>query len=741
MSDNTKSKAHPTPLDRQQLETALAKMLDAGRAAIDQQIQYVLALSQMNDAAPVNTPEPPLDMVTARLASLVALKATLTQTQVRALMNEVSAIKQPAPRGELMLDLATELNTEQRLQIITRLWEDVQTLQDPLARSRLALALVPVMTERSDEETRISVHLTQTVQTAWKIVSTEARVRSLVALAAQLPDKMGVDMFNRILDEIDEIPSDVLRANAINAITDHMPKSVEKRALQSTQNIFAPGERIRALTTLVRGVSPQLQFTVRAAALKAIMEIRNEDERANALINFAPHLEPASIKDGFPDVLEQALGVAVTLSRRQLRARTLVALAPHLTLDLQGEALAAVHSLGNERDRAEMLAELAPTLPPNMLVASLAVAHTMREQDARVHALTVLAHYAPEHARAQTLQDALAAASNLPHHYERVTALMALVDALPDHLLEQAFTNALETTRLIENENARARALSLLGSNLPERLLDRALEAIYQLSDLQQRLNALISILPRIPPAERDDALRAAIECTRLLPFDYKRSRALVSIAPHLAPGLIDDLLAIARSLADPFDQVSALIALAQNLPPANRPEIITEAWEKIDVIEDGYDRASTLAAIAPLMADEDMEKEIARRAFDVIESIPDEYDQASAISILAALLVNGPGAVEKPTLSRFDVIRFGVRAAFQISAQTVRLRQIKRSVALWLLLDEAEHDILWHEVAQQLASMPLPETLRSIGLLVPVLNKYVEAKRLKNIAYILGLR
>src|SRR5690606_6406475 len=101
------------------------------------------------------------------------------------------------------------------------------------------------------------------------------------------------------------------------------------------------------------------------------------------LIAFAPHLEYVTDTEHFPHLLEQALGIAISIKRRHLRARVLVALAPHLTLDLQGEALAAVHSLSSERDRAMLLAQLAPTLPPNMLVASLAVAHSMEEPDAR----------------------------------------------------------------------------------------------------------------------------------------------------------------------------------------------------------------------------------------------------------------------------------------------------------------------------------------------------------------------
>lgn len=744
MTDPTINRKKQTgPLGRTQLTQSLINTLEAGPAEVLQQIRFMLALSQVTAAAPVPVPvtAPPYSVAEARLVALVELRHTLGNTQITQLFRDVDGIDNVGLRLRLLLLLTPHLPVEQRTRTIQDIWGQINQLaDDPGLRGELLLQMFPLLDQGLDESTQVAVELSNTVKLAQNIDNAEARVRGLVALAVELPPTMKISLFNHILDEIDATQNDSLRANAINAMTDRLPVEVEARMLKSVRNIVTPHERIRALTALARTISVHNQRVVREEAIKALAQIRNEDDRAEALINFAPHLESASEADGFPQLLEQALGIAVTLSRRHIRAQALVALSPHLTLDLQGEALAAVHSLSNERDRAILLAELAPTLPPNMLVASLAVAHTMREQDARVHALTILAHYAPEHARSQTVLDALAAASNLPHHYERVTALVNLADVLPEQLLDQAFTNALETTRLIDNASARARALSLLGQHLPPHLLDRALEAAYRIGDVQMRINALTGIVPRVPVDERGPALQAMLDSAAEMTIGYKRSRALVSIAPHLTPALIRDALTIADSLDDAFDRVSAYIALVQNMPPADRPTIVEAAWKLLLKIEDGYDRSSALAAMASLLPHE-MNDLLARTAANVIRAIDDEYDQASAITILASVLAQGEVLTAETRLDRVGVLRAVIQAALATPQQARRVTLMQDACKVWTRCDDEPRYALWQEFAPDIARLPLADTLYMLGVLYPVIKTFVPVNDLKNIAYILGLR
>lgn len=729
-------------LGRSDLEQALNRALAAGPIAIGQQVRYILAFSQMLGAAPTTTPHPekPLSVGHARLVALANLSEILSEGQIKALIKEARQIADPEVKLQLLVRLALRSTPQNYRSLVRDLWNTARTLPDPAARARLIFQLAPLLS-LMDDEPSAPTELLQVVALAQSINSTEARVRSLIALAPHLPQTIALRVLNRALEEVDQMANDAMRRSSLASLADPLPDEIKERALRSAQAIETPGERAQALTTLARQLPSEMQRRLRSEALDAIDTISSEEERADALIAFAPHLEYATEQDQFPALLEKALSIAIGMSRRHLRAKVLVALAPNLTLDLQGEALAAVHSLSNERDRATLLAGLAPYLPPEMLVASLAVAHTMREQDARVHALTTLAHYVPENARQQTLLDALAAAVNLPNHFERVTALIALVDILPPTLREQAYTNALETTRLMENENTRTRALNLLGPHLPPTLLKRALDAAYQLDDPQQRLNALSGMVPYLADEERIDALKHLLECANNMPLEYKRTRALVSIAPLLPADLLHESQALVDALDDPYDRVSAYIALAQNLSPEQRPGLIAKAWTRIKDIDDGYDHASALAAISPYLPPA-ARSDLARAAGMVIGSIMDEYDQASAISILAPLLAEGDTTAAVPAPDYYAALKDGFTAALSVPQQSLRVLALQEGIARWIDITDQDHSYqLWREVAHQLKMLPLPDVLTCLSILMPVIHTLAGDEGLESIAQILGVR
>ncbi|MEQ8672820.1 MAG: hypothetical protein RLP44_26395 [Aggregatilineales bacterium] len=730
-------------LSRGQLEQALKKLYEDGIDTIAHQVRYMLALSQITDAHPVTTPhdEPPATIAQARLAALTRFSDVLNGKQVLKLYNEVDLIEDDAIRLPLVLDLALRLDHNDFQLVLRDTWEQANNINDRVLRSRTLIKLVPMISLIEDEPATPK-DLLDVVALAQAIHNTEARVRSLVAIAPHLPHSVSARLLKRALDDIATSSNMTLRSNTISAMAAYLPKEIETQALDSAMAINTPIDRARALTAMAQNVSDPYQQRLNSAALDAIGAIKNEDERAAAFIAFVPHLDyPSRIdKEHFPILLEQALRIAITMPRRHIRARCLVALAPHLTGDLQGEALAAVHSLENEGERASLLAELAPTLQPDMLVASLAVAHTMREQDARVHALTILAHYVPENARAQTLLDALAAAANLPNHYERVTALINLVDILPPTLQEQAYTNALETSRLIENENARSRALSLLGQHLPQHLLSRALDATNQINDPQLRLNALIGIAPNLTGEAHDNALTVMLKSIRDMPFDYKRTRALVSIAPHLSGAMLQEATEIAELLEDPFDRTTAFIALAQSYSPETRPRLILQAWALIKEIDDGYDQASALSSIATYLP-EGRKYDLARTAVSVIGSIMDEYDQASAITILASLLATGERKANSSLPSYYGSVREAILSAVQIRQQHWRVRLLIESLPAWIELKPEQQYTLWTEVSWQMSGLPLADVLLCLGTLTPILREMGGEKCLKEIAQILGVR
>jgi len=729
-------------LGRSQLEQSLHHALDMGKDHIREQVRYLLALSQMVPAPnPIKSyARPQLSVKSARLLTLVEMAPELNEQQREALITEIKDIKDIAIRLPLLANLVLHLSASTYRTIIVEIWNAINEIQDPVIRAETLFEVAPFMTLANDEPAAPSA-LLKIVSKAQSIKNAEARIRSLTALAPRLPYVMAMRIYHRILDDIRTIPNPTLQAKAIVSLSAHLPQDLTDKALRVVQRIANPTERVRASTALIRVVSKDMRPHLRKQVLETMEHIESEEERADALVAFAPSLEWLDTDDTLPKVIESSLAIAITISRKQVRARALVALAPYLTSDLQGEALAIVHSLQNERERAVLLAQLAPNLPPELLVASLAVAHTMREQDARVNALTVLAHHVPDNARSQTLLDALAASSNLPHHFERVGALVNLFDILPDHLLDQALTNALETTRLIDNENARARALNLLGEHLPEKLLLRAMQVVLEIQNPQQRLNALMGIIGNLPIDKRREAMFEMLGCAKQMPLEYKRARALVSIATHLTTDMMDEVEELADSLDDPFDQLSVYIAIVQNIARESRVNIIRKAWSLIREIDDGYDRASAISALATFLPDS-AQADIAEQVLAAISIVEDEYDRASAISLLAPILEDTDNDSVANLPDSYTAVQRGIEIVMSLPVQSIRGELLRRAINLWVGSDDKERSYaLWQSLVTRLAHLPLPDAVRCLGALLPLIKEFAGEEGVHEVAHILGVR
>lgn len=719
-----------SPPDRSEIERAFLAALAQGPESVVEQVAHLLALSRLNAAIPpAAPPQTPLSSDEARLVALSRLAESLSETEALGLYHAADRITNPSVRLLVLTRLALRL-PPQHYQAVVRLgWQEGAGLEDPAARAQAMFQLAPLLTLYHDEPATPPA-LLEIVSLAQAIGNPEARIRSLITLSPYLPQGMRLRVLHRAIDEIDQLHSDNARFNALNTLADRLMPEIEGRALHSAEAIRSPGERARAFTALARHMPMAMRPALRTGALNAIGTIRDEDERAEALMAFAPHLEYVTNTEQFPLLLEHALRIAVGIKRRHLRARALVALSPHLTLDLQGEALAAVHSLSSERERATLLADLAATLPPEMLVASLAVAHSMQSQDARVHALSVLVHYVPEHARDQTLLDALAAANNLPRPYERIVALVGLIDVLPAGLREQTCANALETVRLMKNENASARALGLLAPHLPPVLGRRALEIARGLTNPVQRYAALNGLLPFLVAYDRQTVLPELLAAIEDMPYEYRRARALAEITPLLPDELIPQTIEIVDRIADPFDRVSACVVLISRLPADQGRRILADCWRLIRQIDNGYDAACALSAIAPMLPPA-AASDLARAAGMIIGSIMDEYDQASAIALLAPLLAlsrtpETGGSIEAEAVpERHAAIEHGIHAALRVADQAQRTTLLAEGALMSAEAGDSEQLFrMWRDVAAHFTTLPLADTLLGLSAFAPVVRR-----------------
>lgn len=720
-------------------ETALSIATMPTPGDISQQIKRVLAAAQPNERQPFRSrPPTQLSVGDARLLVLVNLAGQLNTSQIAALLQRAERIPDRTLAMIVLSRLAAHLPSIKRREVVDTLWAGVRKINDADTAADILLRLFPLIDAIHNT---LPASFMAAFDIARNIDNTEARTRSLIALSSYVSPDLALSMQRTVLDTIDAMHNDVARTNTLISLTESLAQELSERALACARRIATPVERARALTALARVMPHRLLMNMQEDVLSAIEGIVGEEPRVEALIAFVPYLEYAQDWDEFPLVLERALAVAVNLPRRKFRARALVALAPHLPPELQGEAIAAVHSLPVERERATMLAQLARELPPKMLVASLAVAHTMEQQDARVHALSALARHVPQHVRRQTLLDTLDAAGALPHPFERITALVNLLDILPDDQYAPTLQQALTAVEQITNPNTRARALTMLTPYLPDDMLPRALTLANTINDPQMHLTALIGVVERAPAAHRPQLLRRMLEIIRAIRYEYRQSRAIMNLAAMLPPEMIPEALAIANTIHDPYDRLSAIIALAQNSPPKQRPTLVGDAWRLIKQVESGYDRASALAAIAPLLPAA-AEADLTRAVGMAIGSIMDEYDQASAIIMLAPLLATGkPKSAVLP--EKTLVLREGLREALQITDPLRRAARLSEGVQQWMNgIDEDDrksHDALWGDVMTRIAALPLPDAVLCLGRLVPLVTWLVGASAAAEMVQMLG--
>jgi|GEM_PF-708693 len=710
------------------LDSGWQQAVNIGPSMMGRQVAYALSasLQRASETAP-SAPSPdiqnaPTVRETAMLA-LATLAENISAQQRTTLLEDVRTLRDPALRARALLLLAPHLPAEVRRRALREAWEALSRLSEVTERVRLLRLLLPMLRAAAEGELPSGV-VAETLDLASSIPNPEARLRSLTALLPSLPPTVRIGILLAILDTIAALNQPDSQAGTLIALAPYLLGEVHHRALTVASRIREPAARARTLTALARYLPAALQPRLRAAALEAIATISSEEERAEALAIFAPHLEEMPQgEEALPVLLERALAIAINMTRRDAQARALVGLQARLPRNLQGEALAAVNTIPDEHMRAQLLAELAPSLPPDLAVAALAVAHDIRQRDARFLALAALAKNMPPKAAERTWLDALAVALALPRQLERVLALAQLIPNLPGDLRYRAISSALTAARSIPKESARVRALAALAPFLEGQLLANAIADAYALTNPLERVSALTALAPYLPEGDPQlQMLRTTLQGIREISVEYRRARALVNLAPELPPALIDEAATIALEIEDPYDRATTLIALLQRLEGEAHAAIAEQAARAASEIMDNYDRASALASLWTL-ATPARRQTILREVLTAVREIEDDYDRASGVAVLAPLLALDHAPLALPQESQ--VLRETVLAVCQLESSVERAEALATLVPYWINIQPtAAAYALWCEVLPLLSRRPVAHVLSDLAALTPVLRE-----------------
>jgi hypothetical protein len=419
----------------------------------------------------------------------------------------------------------------------------------------------------------------------------EDRAEALVGLAPHLPAELMGEALTAARGIVDER----WRAEALVGLAPHLPvgerEAVLAKALAAAQGV-AEGRIYELEGRPEKGLFHRFWAAIwhvfRRKTLKRTLEssemmaplqdlhapVTDDESRAVALAGLAPHLSA--------ELMGEALAAARGIAEGLRRAETLAGLAPHLPVELMGEALAA--GIADGRWRVEALAGLAPHLPPGLLGEALAVARGIAQEESRAEALAGLAPHLP----VELLGEALAAARGIADERWRAEALARLAPHLPVELMGEALATAWGT----EDEGWRVYALVGLAPHLPAGLLGEALAAVRRIKVGWILAYALVGLAPHLPAELMGEALAAA----RGIEDKRDRASALTGLAPHLPTDLLGEALAVAREVANERIRANALRGLAPHLPV----ELMGEALATARGTEDEGWRVEALAGLAP---------------------------------------------------------------------------------------------------------------------------------------------
>ena len=329
------------------------------------------------------------------LAGLVERLSPERRDEVRVKALEAAmAIRDDYPRSQAFAVLAPQLAPEQ----VSEALAAAETIHDNGARSQALAALAPLLS-RED--------LSEALASAKAIGDDAARAQALAALGSFFSPEEREKILNEALATAKAIGSDRFRFRAFIALLPQLlPEQRDDLVREMLNTVSLIGDyddRIRALAGLAATIAPaQRDEVLREERAAAEVTRQSARERSDALAALAPYLAP--------DQIGGALAAAEAIRDEADRARALVALIPRLDAgqrsDVVREAFIAAKAIGNEFSRALALVTLAAHLVPEQVAEAFGAATEIADENHRAMALAALVtRLRPEH-----MGEALAAA-------------------------------------------------------------------------------------------------------------------------------------------------------------------------------------------------------------------------------------------------------------------------------------------------------------------------------------------
>lgn len=465
------------------------------------------------------------------------------------------------------------------------------------------------------------------------------RAKALAALADINPE-----VFSKALDTAIVIRNENERADALVLLVDKLPPDLLYKILDASKalkDVFAQAKVLTALADKLPELFPQ--------ALDAAITIRNEDERAEALIALA-------LVDKLPpDLLTKVLSVVNAIGDVSSRRKTLTALADKLPPDLLTKVLDDTFTIKDTYPYARVLATLADKFPdmlPKALDAAIAIedvhyrAQALRnlprcfvlrslitgsyEDFKRVFAvtMTILWKYCGCTIIIcliiflsfwSSIQQPLDTTNKDKYTYSQF--LTTLVDKLPRTLPKTLWIVLTNKVLAIKDECERTNALMLMINKLPPDLLYKILDATKPIKNLFYRAKILAALADKLP-----ELFPQALDAAIAIRNENERAEVLVVLVDKLPPDLLPKVLDASKAIENASARAKSLVALADRLPSE-----LPQALDAAVAIRNENNRAKTLAALIDKLS-----LDLLPKVLDTFISIEDKLTRAEALTALA---------------------------------------------------------------------------------------------------------
>ncbi len=506
---------------------------------------------------------------------------------------------------------------------------------------------------------------------------------------------------DQVLAAIHQHPSPYQQVEGLTGIADLLPDEQRTRILREALEITGTLENPASQGSTLAALVPKLPQQLIADAVECARQIDGANGRSTAVAALAlrlSHEEAAPLVAG-------ALSMACCAKSRD-RATALAALGPHLSADLQREALLTSREVGFASVRSQVVVGLAPHLADDVVSLALETAKGCHEMDERVRAVAALAAYKP----GPQVLDAFNYEFNKAPAVLRARVIARFADSFPDHQRKRALAGALEVARMAQAAQ-RGEALALLSPLLRDDERARSIrDAFNTLSDApgEIHVDTLVHLAPNLPQELLPEALQLALAIT----YEKGRIRALTALAPHLGGRqqtiALRGATAAAATAVEPFHRARAVGALVPHLPAEERTHAMSSVIEGARRATDAGDRVQAFAALAPHLP-----AELLAEALEQAADTNRPYVRAAALADIACHLPESLHEAALAVATQADTFADARAKSLGALAPHLTPRLVERALTLVSALEEPTERCL--AIAALAAHLPVETRTRVV--------------------------